>query len=107
MERVRLYRWTRRRYDRLIDRGVLDEDEPVELLDGLLLVKEPRASPHRTSLLLAAKALELAFGAGWFVRPGPARPRWGYASITALGAEERVSPLAAPDAFVRVADLLP
>jgi Uma2 family endonuclease len=63
-----LRRWTRREYERLIDHGFLDEDDPIELLDGLLLVKEPQSSPHRTAILLAAKALERAFGEGWFVQ---------------------------------------
>jgi Uma2 family endonuclease len=67
-ERPTLYRWTRRQYARLIDRGVLDEDEPIELLDGLLFVKEPQSSPHRTAVGLVAKALERAFGDGWFVQ---------------------------------------
>jgi Uma2 family endonuclease len=61
-------RWTRHEYERLIDHGFLDEDDPIELLDGLLLVKEPQHSPHRTAVLLAAKALERAFGEGWFVQ---------------------------------------
>jgi hypothetical protein len=43
-------RWTRREYARMIDHGFLDEDDPVELLDGLLLVKEPQHSPHRTAV---------------------------------------------------------
>ena len=185
-----LYRWTRPQYERLITCGLLDEDDPVELLDGLLLVKEPQASPHRTAVLLVAKALERAFGEGWFVqtqspialddrsepepdvcvvggsprdyveshprrpalvvevaqsalrrtrgrkaalyararitdywivnlvdrvlevhrepaRPGPARPRWGYAAIATFGLDAGVTPLAAPDALVRVADMLP
>lgn len=63
-----LYRWTRDQYARLIDHGFLDEDDPIELLDGLLLVKEPQHSPHRTSVLLVAQALGRAFGAGWFVQ---------------------------------------
>lgn len=63
-----LYRFTRHQYARLIGDGVLDEDEPIELVDGLLLVKEPQHSPHRTAVLLAAKALEGAFGDGWFVQ---------------------------------------
>jgi Uma2 family endonuclease len=67
-ERPRLRRFTRHEYARLIDRGFLDEDEPIELLDGLLVVKEPQASPHRTAVLLAARALERAFGEGWFVQ---------------------------------------
>jgi Uma2 family endonuclease len=190
MEPGALYRWTRHQYDRLIDHGVLDEDDPIELLDGLLLVKEPQASPHRTAVLLVTKALERAFGEGWFVqvqspialddrsepepdvcvvrgsprdyveghprrpalivevaqsglrlargrkavvyarnritdywivnlvdrvlevhrepaRPGPARRGWGYAAITTFGADAHIAPLTAPEAVVRVADLLP
>jgi len=189
-ERPRLHRWTRREYERLIDRGLLDEDDPIELLDGLLLVKEPQLSPHRTAVLLVAKAVERAFGEGWFVqiqspiilddrsepepdvcvvrgsprdyvdahptrpalvvevaqsglaiargrkatayargriadywivnlvdrvleihrepaRPGPARPRWGYAAMETLGADATITPLAAATAAIRVADLLP
>src|SRR5882724_12780038 len=67
-ERPVLHRWTRHEYARLIDHGLLDEDEPSELLDGLLLVKEPQSSPHRTAVGLVAKALERAFGDGWFVQ---------------------------------------
>jgi hypothetical protein len=48
-ERSVLHRWTRHQYGRLIDHGFLDEDDPIELLDGLLLVKEPQHSPHRTA----------------------------------------------------------
>ena len=189
-ERPAQRRWTRYEYARLIDHGVLDEDEPIELLDGLLLVKEPQHSPHRTAVLLVAKALEQAFGEGWFVqtqspiilddrsepepdvcvvrgsprdyvdahprrpalivevaqlglrrargrkasayarariadywivnlvdrvlevhrepaRPGPALRRWAYAAIESLGADATVTPLAAPRATIRVADLRP
>jgi len=67
-ERPALYRWSRHEYGRLIDQGFLEEDDPVELLDGLLLVKEPQHSPHRTAVLLVAKAVERAFGEGWFVQ---------------------------------------
>jgi Uma2 family endonuclease len=185
-----LYRWTRRKYDRLVDHGILGKDDPVELLDGLLLVKEPQHSLHATAVVLVATALERVFRNGWFIqrygpiavgarsepepdvavirgvprdyahahptsaalvvevarsglraargrkaavyarthiadywivnlvdrvlevqrepaRPGPARSRWGYASIETLGAEATEAPLAAPDARVRVADLLP
>jgi len=66
---VILRRWTRHEYERLIDHGFLDEDDPIELLDGLLLVKEPQHSPHRTAVLLVAKAVERAFGEGWLPRP--------------------------------------
>src|SRR5712692_6032466 len=70
MKQGPLYRWTRQRqqYGRLIDHGLLDEDDPIELLDGLLLVKESQASQHRTAVLLVTKAVERAFGEGWFVQ---------------------------------------
>src|SRR5712691_10249649 len=67
-ERPGLHRWSRHEYGQLIDYGLLDEDDPIELLDGLLLVKEPQHSPHRTAVLLVAKAVERAFGEGWFAQ---------------------------------------
>jgi Uma2 family endonuclease len=189
-ERPGSRRWSRQEYERLIDHGFLDEDEPVELLDGLLLVKEPQHSAHRTAVLLVAKALEREFGEGWFVQtqspiilddrsepepdvcvvrgsprdyaaahptrpaliveiaqsglqlargrkaavyaragiadywivnliarvlelhrdrasPGPARRHWSYSAIETFGADATVTPLAAPGAAIRVADLLP
>ena len=189
-ERPGLHRWSRHEYGRLINHGFLDEDDPIELLDGLLLVKEPQHSPHRTAVLLVAKALERGFEEGWFVqtqspiilddrsepepdvcvvrgtprdytaahptrsalivevaqsglplargrkaaayaragiadywilnlsgrvlevhrepaRPGPARRIWAYSAIEMLGADATVTPLAAPAATIRVADLLP
>ena len=190
LEANTLHRWTREQYARLIEHGFLDEDDPIELLDGLLLVKEPQHSRRRTAVLLAAKALERAFGEGWFVqtqspitlddrsepepdirvvrgsprdfvdahprrpalivevaqsglavargwkaaayarariadywivnlvdrvlevhrepaRSDPGRSRWGYAVINRFGADVTIAPLAAPNADIPVADLLP
>jgi Uma2 family endonuclease len=184
----RIRTWSRAEYDRLIERGLLDEDEPIELLDGLLLVKEPQQTPHATGVMLVAEALREAFGPGWAIRqqlpvalddrsepepdvcvvPGsardyrdahPTRPalivevaasglgiargrkanayaragiadywivnlidrvlevhrepyrrgerRWSYRSVQTLGAQEAVTPLAAPAARIAVGDLLP
>src|SRR5262245_25894403 len=68
VERPRLRRWSRGENARLIDHGILDEDDPVELLDGPLPVKEPQHRPTRAPVLPPAKALEQAFGGGWFVQ---------------------------------------
>lgn len=68
IERVRTRRWTRLEYDRLIEHGFLDEDEPIELLDGLMVVKEPKGRPHVIAVGLVADALRITFGAGWFVQ---------------------------------------
>ena len=40
-------------------------------------------------------------------RPGPARRHWGYVAIATLGGDATITPLAAPSAGIRVADLLP
>lgn len=65
---VRTRRWTRLEYDRLVDFGVLREDEPVELLGGQMIVAEPKGSRHSTAVGLTTDALRAAFGAGWVIR---------------------------------------
>ena len=65
---IRTRRWTRKEYHRLIDAGILHEDEPIELVGGQMIVAEPKSSPHETALGLTADALRRAFGAGWVVR---------------------------------------
>jgi Uma2 family endonuclease len=61
-------RWTRAEYDRLVDLGVFDEDERIELLDGQLMVREPQGSRHGVAIELADSALRAALGPGWRVR---------------------------------------
>ena len=56
--------WTRAEYDRLIDLGILDEDEPIELLGGEMVVREPQAGPHATSVHLVQQVLQLHRAAG-------------------------------------------
>lgn len=65
---VRTRRWTRVEYERLVDVGVLGEDEPIELLGGQMIVSEPKGSRHATGVCLTADALRAAFGPGWVVR---------------------------------------
>lgn len=60
--------WTRVDYDRLIAEGAFDHGEPVELLGGDLVVREPQGSYHFTTIALAARAIERVFGPGWTVR---------------------------------------
>ncbi len=47
---------------------MLQEDEPIELIAGQLIVAEPKGSPHATAVSLTADALRAAFGPGWVVR---------------------------------------
>jgi Uma2 family endonuclease len=65
---LRSRRWTRVEYGRLIDCGILREDDPVELVEGHLVVREPQRTPHAVATQLAAEALRRVFGSGWTVR---------------------------------------
>jgi len=64
----RIRRWTRVEYDRLIDHGVFQPGERLELLAGQLVVREPQGDPHTLAVELADEALRGAFGPGWRVR---------------------------------------
>ena len=61
-------RWTRVEYDRLIDLGVFQPGDPIELIGGELMVAEPQGAPHYTSIRKTARALERVFGPAWEVR---------------------------------------
>src|SRR5262245_27518899 len=63
-----LKRWKRVEYERLVDQGVFEPGDRIELIDGLLLVAEPQSSPHYTAIRLVGVALSRAFGEGWDVR---------------------------------------
>lgn len=64
----RTRRWTRAEYDRLIDKGVFQPDERLELLAGHLVVREPQGDPHAFAIELVNEALRTAFGPEWRVR---------------------------------------
>jgi Uma2 family endonuclease len=64
---VKTRRWSRVEYDRLVDLGIF-EGERLELLDGLLVVREPQKSPHAATVTQAGHVVEAAFGAGWHAR---------------------------------------
>ena len=63
-----LRRWTRAEYARLIEAGIFQPGEPVELLGGELMVSEPQGSAHYTAIGLVEDALRAALGRGWLVR---------------------------------------
>lgn len=60
----------RARYDRLVEAGIFGPDDRIELLDGLLVAREPEGSRHATAVALARLALEQAFGRAYHVREG-------------------------------------
>jgi Uma2 family endonuclease len=61
----RTRRWTRLEYDRLIELGVFRPDERLELLDGLLVVREPQGSRHAAAIRRVIAALRHALGGAW------------------------------------------
>src|SRR5213594_4694922 len=63
-----LWRMTRARYDAMVAKGALEEDEPIELLDGLLIVREPEGGRHAVIVGRVRQVLERAFGQGFYVR---------------------------------------
>ena len=54
-------RWRRVEYDRLVDLGMF-EGERLELLDGLLVLREPQGSPHAATASLIGQVVATAFG---------------------------------------------
>src|SRR2546425_3388692 len=65
---ARTRRFSRAEYERLVDLGVFQPGEPIELIGGELMVAEPQGAAHYTAIQKTAKALEAAFGPGWAVR---------------------------------------
>jgi Uma2 family endonuclease len=63
-----LRRFKRVEYERLAEVGLFCPGEKLELIDGLLLVREPHGTPHATAITLGLEALRAVFGAGWVAR---------------------------------------
>ena len=132
------------RYDRLVAAGVFGPEDRIELLDGLLVAREPQGARHATVVAFVRAALEKALGRAFHVREEkpialdersepepdivvvPGRPRdylhahpsrpvlivevaddWKYDSVRLLRRNAVVTPLAAPRARIRVAQILP
>jgi Uma2 family endonuclease len=62
-----VYRLTVDQYDRMVRDGTLEEDEPVELLDGILVIKMPKHAPHRVGVRKTVRALERVLPTGWHI----------------------------------------
>ena len=60
-------RWSRAEYDRLVELGAFS-GEPLELIDGHLMVAEPQGAYHATSIGVVDDALRAALPPGWLVR---------------------------------------
>src|SRR5438093_733530 len=55
-------------YHRMIQAAVLTEDDPVELLEGWIVPKMPRNTPHDVCLDKSQDALRAVLPAGWRLR---------------------------------------
>jgi Uma2 family endonuclease len=58
----------RARYDQLVGAGIFGPEDRIELLDGLLVAREPQGERHATVVGLVRAALEKAFGSGYHMR---------------------------------------
>ena len=55
-------------YHRMIDVGLLTEDDPVELLEGWIVPKMPQTPPHFVSIQRIGKRVDSKLPPGWNVR---------------------------------------
>lgn len=62
-----LYRLSVEQYHQMIARGILVEDEPIELLEGCLVKQMTKKPPHVVSTGLVQDALTPLLPAGWHV----------------------------------------
>ena len=68
MERLEVRRWTRTEYDRMVEAGIIGEDEKVELIDGEIVKMAPQGTPHAAAIRRAHVALQRAFGPDHYVQ---------------------------------------
>lgn len=61
-------KWTADEVREMVRTGILDEDEPYELLEGELVYVPPSKPPHTTTTCLSASAFRHLYGEGCFVR---------------------------------------
>ena len=65
---ARTRRFSRAEYDRMIELGIFQPGEAIELIGGELMVAEPQGAAHCGVIRKTARALDAAFGPGWDVR---------------------------------------
>jgi len=62
-----IWRLSVEQYHSMISTGILTEDDPVELLEGWLVVKMPQNPPHRAAVKLIQQALDRLVPDNWYV----------------------------------------
>jgi Uma2 family endonuclease len=66
-ESLKTRRWRRVEYEQLVELGIFT-GERLELLDGMLVVREPQDSSHAAIVGHVGDVLRVAFGTEWHVR---------------------------------------
>ena len=62
---IAMRRWTRAEYDRLIELGVFQPGERLELLDGWLVLRESQGTGHSAAIRRVLAVLRRALGEAW------------------------------------------
>ena len=65
--KVPIWRFSVAQYHAMIRKGILDEDDPVELREGWLVTKAPKTPPSCLSTGLAREAIASLLSQGYFV----------------------------------------
>lgn len=60
-----LRRWSLGEYHRMIDLGIIDREEKLELLDGYVVLKMPQNPPHRNATMRLLDCLLAHLPKGW------------------------------------------
>jgi len=63
-----IYRFTIEQYDRMVLDGTIAEDEPVELLSGILVRKMPKKPKHSVITIWLGEELRGQLSPGWHIR---------------------------------------
>ena len=62
-----LWRISVDQYHEMINAGILTDDDPIELLEGLLVEKMSKKPPYRVATLLLRRMLEQLIASGWYI----------------------------------------
>ena len=63
-----VFLWTRERYDRMVEAGVLTPDDKVELIEGQIVPQMSQNEPHAVVTGLVGDALRVVFASGAHIR---------------------------------------
>ena len=62
-----IWRMSVGQYERMVETGILTDDDPVELLEGCLVKKMSKKPPHRLATRMAREAITPLLPSGWYL----------------------------------------